>query len=342
MKTAMRAALLCTIFPGVLLVGLSISGCSSKKEVAPVPVGAMDEYRDPGYGFTIKYPKGWVSDSQVGRARFFSLPGADMKFRDPADASGEYPEGAMIAVNVTKVASPADEQKRLTDEMAGAGMQMGKAEPAAVGGKQGTKAPYKANYSATVSVTGEHYYIAVDSLLYDIEFAGFGQLFAAHRAVFDAVLSSFQFPKPVEKGRDQTLPSETVSEYTSPFFTCQYPDNFNFESVPKGGNDLAVSLRGANRYCAIQFTVFGAKGLTLEKVFDQNKGKFAGAATGKTTVGGEPAMTLTYSAAKEVERRFTFVVKNDKVIRVTMDWFKPQRTEYLAAYDKVLSSMKFK
>jgi hypothetical protein len=30
------------------------------------------------------------------------------------------------------------------------------------------------------------------------------------------------------------------------------------------------------------------------------------------------------------------------VYRITMDWYKPQRAEYLAAYDKVLSSIKFK
>jgi hypothetical protein len=172
--------------------------------------------------------------------------------------------------------------------------------------------------------------------------AGFGDLFAAHANVFDAIVKSFEFAKPVEKGRDQTLPSEATTDYSTPFFSFQYPDNFNFESVPKGSNDLAISLRGANQTCAIQFTVFGAKGLTLDKAFDQNKGKFAGGVQGQATVGGEPSKTITYMPAKDVERRFYFVVRNDKVIRITLDWVKPQRTEYLAAYDKVISSIKFK
>jgi hypothetical protein len=90
------------------------------------------------------------------------------------------------------------------------------------------------------------------------------------------------------------------------------------------------------------FHVFGAKGLTLEKAFDQNKGKYAGAVTGKATIGGQPALSLTYAPTREVERRFYFMVKGDKVYRITMDWFKPQREEYLAAYEKVLSSIKFK
>ncbi len=340
MKTSIRVVLLCALAAGILLTGLWLAGCSSETKVTPVPVGAMDEYRDPGYGFVVKFPKGWISDTQVGQARFYSTQGSDMKFRDPT--TSDYPDGAMISVEVTKTANPADEQKKLTDEMAKIGIQLGKPEAVTIGGKPGTKIPYKAKYTATSLITGDHIYVATDTLLYDIGFAGFGTLYDAHKAIFAAVQDAFLFPKPVEKGRDQTLPAETMSEYQSAFFSVMYPDNYNFETIPKGNNDLAVSLRGANKYCAIQFTVFGAKGLTLEKVFDQNKGKFAGATTGKATVGGVPAMTLSYSATKDVERRFYFIVKNDKVIRVTMDWYKPQRADYLAAYEKVLNSMKLK
>ena len=75
---------------------------------------------------------------------------------------------------------------------------------------------------------------------------------------------------------------------------------------------------------------------------DQNKGRYKGATAGKSTVGGQPAITLTMSASKDVDRRVYFTVKNDRVVRITMDWFKPQRAEYLAAYDKVVSSIKFK
>ena len=105
---------------------------------------------------------------------------------------------------------------------------------------------------------------------------------------------------------------------------------------------MVVGLRGQRQDCNVLFDVFGAQGLTLEKVFAQNKGRYKGAVEGKVTIGGQPALTLTLSAAKDVERRVYFAVKNDKVVRITMDWFKPQRTEYLAAYEKVITSIKFK
>jgi hypothetical protein len=146
----------------------------------------------------------------------------------------------------------------------------------------------------------------------------------------------------VEKGRDQTLPSETFSEYDAKMFTFLYPENFNFTNPPKGKNEMVVGLRGQRQDCNILFDVFGAQGLTLEKVFAQNKGRYKGAVEGKATIGGQPALTLTLSAAKDVERRVYFSMKNDKVVRITMDWFKPQRTEYLAAYEKVIASIKFK
>jgi hypothetical protein len=75
---------------------------------------------------------------------------------------------------------------------------------------------------------------------------------------------------------------------------------------------------------------------------DQNLGRYKPTAKGQTTIGGQPAPHFTYAATKDVDRRFCFVVKDDKVYRLTMDWFRPQRDQYLAAYEKVLSSFKFK
>jgi len=222
------------------------------------------------------------------------------------------------------------------------GMVVGKEEPITLDGKAGSRVPYTARYSTNVQETGEHIYIAMDTLLYDIQAAGFSDLFTAYKAVFDASISSLQFPKPAVKGRDPNLPAESFTDGQSKLFSYEYPENFNFESIAKHENEEAISLRGPNKSCSIQFIVFGAKGLTLEKVFAQNKGSFHGATTGKATVGGLPAMTLTYSPTKDVERRFYFVVRNDKVYRITMDWFKPQRADYLAAYDRVIASFKFR
>ena len=55
----MKHALLSFLLPvaAVAIVVLSLGGCGGKKEVAPVAVGEMEEYRDPAIGFHIKFPK---------------------------------------------------------------------------------------------------------------------------------------------------------------------------------------------------------------------------------------------------------------------------------------------
>jgi hypothetical protein len=323
----------------IVLLALSLAGCGGQKKTEPVKVGEMDSYRDPGYGYSLQYPKGWVASTQVGRASFYNQQEVDKKFLDP---TGQYPDGVVISVDLIRTTTPDQEKKRVIDEMTKNGFLLTPEQPVTLGGKPGTKFTYTGQWSKNVKESGEHIYVPVDTLLYDIRLGGFSGLFEAYRAVFDASLASFQFPKPVVPGRDATLPAETMSDFNGKMFSFGYPDNFNSTNAPKGDKDEVAEFRGVRQDCSIRMEVFGAKGLTVEKVFDQNKGKFKGATAGKATVGGLPALTLTYQVASNVERRFYFAVKNDKVYRITTDWFRPQREEYLAAYDRVIASVKIK
>lgn len=320
-------------------IAVLLSGCGGERKLEPVPVGEMEDYRDPGIGFHMKYPKGWIANTIVGRARFYNAQDVDKKFLEP---TGAYPLGVVVSIDVTKTGNVQEAVSQFRSELEQTGSQIGQEQSVKVGERDATKIPYTANFGGGNIVHGHHVLLTTDSALYDIGFAGFGDHYNAHAAVFEACLNSFEPPKPVVKGRDETLPSETFSDSENQFLGFQYPDNFNFSNPPKGKNDLVVGLRGVRLDCGIQFDVFGAKGLTVDKVFDQNKGKFRGATFGDATVGGQPAKFLTYSATKDVDRRIYFVVKNDKVIRMTFDWFKPQRADYLAAYDKVVASIKLK
>lgn len=327
------------ILAGLLSILALLIGCGGEKKMEPVAVGEMETYKDPAYGFQIHHPKGWIVNAEAGRAAFYNAEGVDKKFLDPL---GVGAIGVQIAVSVTKIADPVGAIKKFRDDRVSEGFVLQPDQAVTVAGQAATKIPYSAAYDKKTVINGHHVFIPGDSVLYDLTFAGFGLYYGAYSAVFDASLSSFQLPKPVEKGRDETLPSETFADQDAKMFTFQYPDNFNFTNPPKGKNEIVVGLRGVRQDCNILFDVFPAQKLTLEKVVDQNKGRYKGATQGKATIGGEPAVTLTLSATKDVDRRVYFAVKNDKVVRITMDWYKPQRAEYLAAYDKVISSIKFK
>jgi len=323
----------------VALVGLFIVGCGGQKTVTPIAVGEMQEYRDPLYGFRFQFPKEWITVGDAGRPRMYNSVEGSQRFLEPL---GTYPDGIMIAVDLYKSATPDQQKATLVEEFKSSGRVLAPEVASTLGGKTATLVGYTASWSRQVKEEGMHLFVSLDTLLYDISYAGFGDQFAAHSLIFDAFTKSFEFPKPVEKGRDETLPSENFTSYDAKLFTFQYPENFNFVDVSKGNNEMALGLRGVRQDCSILFHVFGAKDLTVDKVVAQNKGKYPGAASGKATVGGLPALTLTYAPTREVERRFYFVVKDDKVYRVTMDWFKPQRQQYLATYDKVIQSIKIK
>jgi hypothetical protein len=330
------------LFPlGLVALGLILiaTDCGKKEKTAPVPLGEMEMYADPGIGFQLKHPKGWLSNAQVGKAQFFNAPDVSQKFLDPL---GTYPIGVMISVEMMKVDDPIRQAKQIKDEMQAARFVLNPEQNVKAGQLDATKLPYLANYGKGNVINGHKVFVPYDSSLFVLEFAGFGDLYEAYQGIFDASLASFVPPKKKVPGRDETLPSETFAEHDAKLFTFLYPDNFNFTDPPKGKNELVLGLRGVRQDCNILVDVFSAQGLTVEKVFDQNKGKFKGATTGSATIGGQKALFLTYPPTKDVERRIYFLVKDDKVYRITLDWYKPHRGDYLAAYERFLNSIKFK
>jgi hypothetical protein len=323
---------------GALTISALLVACGPEKKMEPITVEKMAEYRDPGVGFSIKHPTGWVVNAEVGRARFYNAPEVAEKFLDPTSVGAL---GVEISVDVTKTADPSANIKRFKDDMVESGIVIKREEAIMVGEHEGTKVVYAANYGGGNIIYGHHVLVATDSTVYDLGFAGFGDLYDAYAAVYEVSLNSFKLPKPKVKGRDETLPSETFAEHDAKIFSFQYPDNFNFTSPPKGKNELVLELGGYRQDCTIRFDVFGAQGLTTEKVFEQNKGKYKAKSTGRRTIGGATAHYVVDAPTPQVERRTYFTVKNDKAIRITMNWYKPQGDEYLEAYDKVLSSIKF-
>jgi len=314
-------------------------GCGPEKKMDPVPLSEMVEYKDPGIGFSFNHPVGWIVNAQVGTVRMHNAQDVDKKFLDP---TGVAPLGVEISVKVARFPAPPAQIKVIKDEWVAEGVQIGQDQSVTVDGKAGTKVSYTANWGGGNIIYGHRILVPVDTMLYDLIYSGFGQHYEAYAAVFDASLNSFKMPVAREKGRDETLPSETFSSYDADLLSFTYPDNFNSTNPQKGKNELVVELRGYRQDCSIRFDVFSAQGLSVDKVFEQNKGKYRARSTGKETIGGEAAHYVSYSPAAQVESRAYFVVKNDRVYRITMNWYKPQEAEYMAAYDKVSASIKMK
>ena len=80
----------------------------------------------------------------------------------------------------------------------------------------------------------------------------------------------------------------------------------------------------------------------MDKVFDQNKGKFKPKSTKDAKIDGLDAKYLTYTPEPKVEGRAYFVVKNDKVYRLVVTWYQPMADDYVPVFEKAIASLKIK
>jgi hypothetical protein len=315
-----------------------LAGC--QQEPQPVQVGKMNEYRDPAFGFQMHYPEEWRQLGTVGRALFTRSQEVASKFIDPS--SGE--EGAQVSVEVIPL------EGRTPDEIVASSKQelsqiakLNTDEPITVAGRQATKVPFTIPVTSKTNIQGYEVFVPGDTAIYKLDFVGYGKQYELHQAVFDTMLHTFRLPVVVAKRPDVWQASSNLETLNSPFFTAQYPDNLEFVSVPKGDRDYVVQLQSPDRRdCSIRIDVFGAKGLTVDKVWDQNKGRYKARATGQTTIDGQTAYWVDYTPMANISSRAYFVVKNDKVIRPTLNWFQPQRDVYFPVFEGIVKSIKLK
>ena len=94
--------------------------------------------------------------------------------------------------------------------------------------------------------------------------------------------------------------------------------------------------------CSIHIDVFGAKKLTVDKVWEQNKGKYKAKGTGTSIIDGEKTFWVDYTPMASVNSRAYFVVKNDKVVRTTVNYFAPQKEIYFTVFENAVKSIKLK
>jgi len=326
-----------------LFIGISffllVIGCS--KKIEPVQVGDMNEYKDPAYGFKIKYPKDWKNLGQAGKAVLTKSQEVIDKFMDPRSGS----EGALVTVEVIRYSGRTAEEiiQTTKDELKQMNANLSPdAQGTAIAGKPMTQIPYRLQATTKTSIFGHIDFVAGDTVMYKLDFEGYGDQYAAHVPVFEAMIKSFEIPVVVAKKSDQWVPSGNMETYKSDFFTMQYPDNLEFVQTKKGANDLAMGMRADRLDCSINIDVFDAKKLPVEKVWEQNKGKYKVKSSGQTKIDDQNTFYADYSPMRDINSRVYFTVKNDKVVRATINYFAPQKDMYFPTFENMVKSIKLK
>ncbi len=279
-----------------------------------------------------------------GKAVFALTPDVVAKFQDPASGI----EGGMATAEIIKLdGRTADAAIAASKDALKATWQTIEVQPDApmdINGKKAVSVKYAVPVTSKKKILGNDIYVTGDTAVYKFSTMAFGDDQATiNSSLFDAMVKSFELPIVVAKSADHFVASPNMETYKSDFFTMQYPDNLEFVSVQKGDKDLAMEMRTPDRRdCSIHIDVFGAKKLTVDKVWEQNKGKYKAKGTGNTTIDGEKAYFVDYTPMAGVNSRAYFVVKNDKVIRTTVNYFAAQKEIYFTVFENCVKSIKLK
>jgi len=334
----------------ILLAGaLAVSGCG-EKEKAYTPIAQWEQYNDQFTGLRFTHPladsTAWLLNADGNRVSITSSLAAAEKFVDPyADNKGEY--GMQVIVFRERPDSLLSLDEVVTTyakERKTEGFNVSKIDTIMIDSTDARKFTYYGNFTQKTKLTRTRIYAIRDSVQYYLEYGAFNDLFQPYSYIMDSLQASIRLPRPRPKGQaaDESLPSITFTEFSNNFLRISYPDNFgaNTPSV-KGETKFSLLIKGYRQDCTVQIDILPAKGLTVEKVFDQNQGKFTRVAgKGETTIAGLKAMYLNYAPAKDIASRAYFVVKNDQVYRIIMNYFTPKRSDFLPAFEKTVGSLK--
>jgi len=337
--------LLAVLFAGAL----AVSACGEREKVY-TPIAQWEQYNDQFTGLRFTHPladsTAWLLNADGNRISITSSLAAAEKFVDPyADDKGEY------GMQVTVFRERPDSLLALDEvvmtyakERKSEGFNVSKIDTIMIDSTDARKFTYYGNYTQKTKLSRTRIYAIRDSVQYYLEYGAFNDLFQPYSYIMDSLQASIRLPRPRPKGAaaDESLPSITFTEFSNNFLRISHPDNFvaDMPSV-KGETKFSLVIKGYRQDCNIRIDILPAKGLTVEKVFGQNQGKFARVAgKGETTIAGLKALFLNYTPAKDIASRAYFVVKNDQVYRIIVNYFAPKRGDFLPAFEKTVGSLK--
>ncbi|MCX7983414.1 MAG: hypothetical protein N3A63_00695 [Bacteroidetes bacterium] len=320
-------------------------GCAPKE----AEIKEWDRFQSTFFKVSFMYPKGWYVVAEPNRILVYNTFEAAEKFftHDPKKEDGVQ---IIVAAESEDVIPNLDTYiQSYHKEQTDAGFEVSPIMSTTLEGLPAKKVEYKGAYDQETRIKGIRIATVKDSVVYFVQFSAFNKMYEPYKFVLDSVVSSLTLPKKivVEKGVDPAIPFVETERYNSDFIEFQYPINFGVVDLPKKGSVLyniqvIGKLEGFRKDCDIQIDVRPAQKLNVEKVVEQNLKFYKVTSRGETKISGEKAIFLNYSPIKNIESRVYFVVKNDKIYRITLNYFAPMKNSFLPAFEKVVASIHIK
>jgi hypothetical protein len=325
----------------IIGTAMVLSGCAKKTD--KVAETAYSRYQDGYVRLNFAYPTGWQPQSaETGRIYVYSSPEAAAKFYA---YSSEGKDGAMLVVTYEKM----DTLKNLDrivherqNELSANGFDISEVKAEALAGMPGTLLHYSGVIDAKTKVEGLQVQAVKDSFKYSVRYEGFNKMFPAYKAAFDTLLATIALPEAKTKATEADLskPSKAFKQFENNFIKITHPENFDPEfPTPKPPAEFSMEVKMYRADSNLRLDIMPAKGLTVEKVLEQNAKMYKEQSRGESKIDGVKAVFLNYSPAAGVQSRVYFAVKNDKIYRVITNYYKPMKADYEPALEKMVASL---
>ncbi len=327
-----------------ILCAAVLPGCQSRTDIAPIT--EWKTYDDPYVHFSFSYPANWNVDADGGTITVTSTSDAAAKFLDP---TSNAPDGAQVVVNRIRMDSLETADAHIAGfaaELTAAGFAVERVSGRTLAGEAAAAVRYSGAYSKDTKLRAERVAIVKDSMLYTVHVGMFNEYADACASLIDSVVASFALAheQTPAAGIDPALPSTTFATFTNFAVSMKYPENFepSIPSTRKGEALFSMDVRGYRQDCTIHLDILPAKGLTVDKLVEQNLKFYKATSRGETRIDGQRALYLSYAPAKNVQSRVYFIVKGDKFARVIMNVFTPLKAEFLPSFERSIGSISIK
>jgi hypothetical protein len=321
----------CFVISGIVFIS-----CTQKPDLQPV--GKLKTYTDKAMGFTLQYPENWFGKPTAMGFAVFTKKADIQRFYqyETKGAPGAKIDFSYMKIDSVPIEKIFDKYKKFTPEY------YSKPESVTIDGVKGWKINYEFELEDGL-FKGEAYWAAKDAgTVSVIIFEAFSSGFATYKPTFDEIIKTVKLATTPELRKDTITqiveadpPSQTLKFVTGDGYGISIPENFERE---KGAY---IGQRRGDCYIRVD-VIDASKQSNVEKIANDSKPNFPGAGETKSiNLAGVKGMRLSYQPSKQVKGEITFVVKDKKLFRITINWFTGEEASYKPVFQKCVETFKF-
>jgi len=330
----------------LFLFSLLIIACGGDpySDIDPAPADELEVYENSIYKYKVKVPKNWDLKTAPKRVTAYSFSEQQAQNRFKGYEYNGYPI-AKIDLVVVDLDSTRTFDDVFNKFQVWPQQVYKQVEEVMIDGVPGKKLDY-VNEQNDGIFNGTLYAAQADSTTATVlVIESFRSTQEQYQPIFDEIVNDLVLAKtPAEigdtlfvAGSELPPPSDTLTTMSGNGYTIQVPKNF--KKSQRGSGTVFDGERRGDSYIMVDITkaTVGTAKAAAEKQNESIKGVIK-----STKIGGETAYYISYSPSGKIARRLYFIVKNNKIYRLTVDWAKEEQNLYLSVFEKSVNTFKVK